>query len=145
MNSPMGSKSQKINQDTVVTLRQKREGDGFRRTLLLHIVCVCSVTQSCPALCSSKDLRSPSGSSVHGIFQARILEWVAISFSRRSSPPRDWTHVSCIVSKLFIDWATREAHCTVLINFISYFKMSEETNKCALKSLTALDHTEHCK
>ena len=42
---------------------------------------------------------SPPGSSVHGIFQARILEWVAISFSRRSSQPRDWTRVSRIVGR----------------------------------------------
>ena len=39
---------------------------------------------------------SPPGSSVHGILQARILEWVAISSSRGSSRPRDWTHISCI-------------------------------------------------
>ena len=39
------------------------------------------------------------GSSIHGIFQARILEWVAMSFSRRSSWPRDWTRVFCIVSQ----------------------------------------------
>ena len=39
---------------------------------------------------------SPPGSSVHGISQARILEWIAISFSRGSSWPRDWTHISCI-------------------------------------------------
>ena len=45
--------------------------------------------------------RSLPGSSVHGIFQARILEWVAISFSRRSSQPRDWTWVSCIVGRCF--------------------------------------------
>ena len=50
------------------------------------------------------------GSPVHGIFQARILEWVAISFSRRSSWPRDWTWVSCIVGRHFTIWATREAH-----------------------------------
>ena len=48
------------------------------------------------------------GSSVHGIFQARILEWVAISFSRRSSLPRDWIWVSCIVGRRFTIWATRE-------------------------------------
>ena len=48
------------------------------------------------------------GSSVHGIFQARILEWVAISFSRRSSWPRDWTWVSHIVGRCFTVWATRE-------------------------------------
>ena len=47
------------------------------------------------------------GSSVHGIFQARILEWVAISFSRRSSQPRDWTQVSHIVGRRFTVWATR--------------------------------------
>ena len=48
------------------------------------------------------------GSSVPGILQARILAWVAISFSRRSSPPRGWTHVSCIAGRFFTDWATRE-------------------------------------
>ena len=47
-------------------------------------------------------------SSVHGIFQARVLEWVAISFSRGSSQPRDWTWVSCIVDRHFTVWATRE-------------------------------------
>ena len=42
---------------------------------------------------------SPPGSSVHGIFQARVLEWVAISFSRGSSQPRDQTQVSCIAGR----------------------------------------------
>ena len=50
------------------------------------------------------------GSSVHGIFQARILEWVAISFSRGSSRPRDGTQVSRIAGRCFTLWATREAH-----------------------------------
>ena len=49
------------------------------------------------------------GSSVHGIFQARILEWVAISFSRGSSQPRDQSRVSCIADRRFTIWATREA------------------------------------
>ena len=49
------------------------------------------------------------GSSVHGIFQARVLEWVAIPFSRRSSRPGDWTRVSCIAGRFFTIWATREA------------------------------------
>ena len=48
------------------------------------------------------------GSSVHKIFQARVLEWVAISFSRGSSWLRDWTQVSCIGGRRFIVWATRE-------------------------------------
>ena len=51
-------------------------------------VCVCMHAQSCPTLCNPMD-SSPSGSSVHGILQARIPEWVAISFSRRSSQARD--------------------------------------------------------
>ena len=50
------------------------------------------VAQSCPTLCDPMDCSIP-GSSVHGIFQARVLEWVAISFSRGSSQPRDQTQV----------------------------------------------------
>ena len=53
------------------------------------------VVHSCPTLCDLMDC-SPPGSSVHGIFQARMLEWVAIFFSRGSSQPRDETHVSCV-------------------------------------------------
>ena len=52
---------------------------------------------------------SPPGSSVHGVVQSRILEWVAIPFSRGSSQLRDWTWVSCIADRLFIIWGTREA------------------------------------
>ena len=63
------------------------------------------VAQLCPTLCDPMDC-SLSGSSVHGIFQARILEWVAISFSRRSSQLRDWTRVSCIVGRHCTVWAT---------------------------------------
>ena len=66
------------------------------------------VAQSCPTLCDPMDCSLP-GSSVHGILQARILEWVAISFSRGSSRPRDWTRVSRIAVRHFNLWATREA------------------------------------
>ena len=66
------------------------------------------VAQSCPTLCDPMDC-SLLGFSVHGIFQARILEWVAISFSRGSSQPKDRTQVSCIAGRRFILWATREA------------------------------------
>ena len=52
---------------------------------------------------------SPPGSSVHGISQARILEWLAIFFSRGSSWPRDWTHVSCIGRQILYHWVTWEA------------------------------------
>ena len=55
----------------------------------------------CPILCNPVDC-SPPGSSVHGILQARILEWVAISFSRGCSQPRDQTQVSHIVGRYFL-------------------------------------------
>ena len=58
------------------------------------------VTQLCPTLCDPADC-SPPSSSFHGILQARILEWVAISFSRGSSLPRDGTQVSRIASRCF--------------------------------------------
>ena len=61
--------------------------------------------QSCPTLYNPID-GSPPGSPVPGILQARTLEWVAIPFSTRSSRPRDWTRVSCIVGRRFTVWAT---------------------------------------
>ena len=57
----------------------------------------------------SHGLCSPPGSSVHGVPLARILEWVAISFSRGSSQPRDPTHIFCISRWILKYWATREA------------------------------------
>ena len=65
------------------------------------------VAQSCLSLCDPMDYNLP-GFSVHGIFQARVLEWVAISFSRGSSWPKDQTQVSCIASRCFTLWATKE-------------------------------------
>ena len=59
------------------------------------------VAQSCLTLCDPVDC-SLSGFSVHGILQARILEWVAISFSRGSSRPRDQTWVSCTAGRLYL-------------------------------------------
>ena len=68
---------------------------GIIGLLLLGIGC-CLVTESRPdSFCDPVDC-SPPGSSVHGISQARILEWITTSFSRGSSQPRDWTWVSCI-------------------------------------------------
>ena len=58
------------------------------------------VAQRCPALCDPMDC-SPPGSAFHGILQPRILEWVAILFSRGSSQPRDRTQVSCIADRFF--------------------------------------------
>ena len=58
------------------------------------------VAQLCPAPCDPMDC-SPSGSSTLGILQARVLEWVAIPFSRASSQPKDQTPVSCIAGRFF--------------------------------------------
>ena len=65
------------------------------------------VAQSCPTLCDPMDCSLPD-SSICGIFQARVLEWAAISFSRGSSRPRDRTQVPQIVGQCFTIWATRE-------------------------------------
>ena len=73
----------------------------FSSTLWFKVL----VLQSCPTLFDPMD-HSPSGSSVHEIVQARILEWVAIPFSRRSSLSRDWTCISCIAGGFFTIWAT---------------------------------------
>ena len=67
-------------------------------TLSLHAKSL----QSCLTLCDPLDY------TLHGILQARILEWTAIPFSRGSSQPRDWTRVSHIVGRRFTIWATRE-------------------------------------
>ena len=63
------------------------------------------VAQSCPTLYDPTNC-SPSGSSIRGILQARILEWIAIPFSRGSSWPKDWTQVTCIAGRFFTIWAT---------------------------------------
>ena len=72
-----------------------------------NLVCA-KLLQSCPTLCDPMDCSLP-GSLVHGILQARVLEWVAISFSRGSSWPGDRTWVSCLPGRRFNLWATREA------------------------------------
>ena len=72
---------------------------------------LCLAAQPCLTLCDPMDYSLPD-CSIHGIFQARILEWIAISFSKRSSQPRDWTGVSRIVGRCFTMWATREALIT---------------------------------
>ena len=75
--------------------------------------------QSCLTLCNSVDC-NPPGSSVHGIFQARILEWIAVLSSRGSSLPRNWTHISCIGRQILYHWATWEAWPTHTELKVSY-------------------------
>ena len=86
----------------------------------------CSLAQSCLALRNPSDCSHP-GSSVHGILPARILEWVAISFSRRYSWLRDWTHVSCVscIDRcIFYHWATWKAPACIISPNIPLVKAS---------------------
>ena len=66
------------------------------------------VAQLCPTLCDPRDYSLP-GSSVQGVLQVRIVEWVAVPFSRGSFRPRNWTGVFCIAGGFFTSWATRKA------------------------------------
>ena len=88
------------------------------------------VPQSCLTLCNPMDCRLP-GSSVHGIFQARILEWVAIPFSKGSSQPRDWTRVYCTSGRFFTIWATREGRENMCLNTLenTYLNTLQEKKK----------------
>ena len=97
---------------------------------LWKCICIsvlCSVALLCLTLCNTLDC-SPPGSSVHGIFQPRILEWVAISSSRRSSWPRNWAQVSwssCIGRQILYHWVTWEASVLLKIDFIlSFYRIS---------------------
>ena len=83
------------------------------------------VARSCLTLHDPMDYSLP-GSSIYGIFQARILEWVAISFSGRSSRPRDWTWVSHIIGRCFTIWATREVPTSSKRKLISYLGAGRE-------------------
>ena len=87
-------------------------------------VCVhaCSVAQVCPTLCDPRNCSLP-GSFVHGISQATVLDWIAISFSRGSSPLRDSTHVSCIDRQILYHCATWE---TQIFNAIGNFMTVEK-------------------
>ena len=113
---------------------------GLQSTLHTHT----EVAQSCPTLCDPMDC-SPPGSSVHGIFQAWVLEWVAVSFSRRFSWPRDRTWVSHIVGRRFTIWATREVHQKHRRVVVSFKRMSVEIfyrwNLCPRSQLANYMHT----
>ena len=78
--------------------QREQKGPGYQKLRKWK-----GVAQSCAALCDLTDY------TVHGILQARILEWVAFPFSRRSSQPRNWTQVSHIAGGFYTSWAIREA------------------------------------
>ena len=91
------------------------------------------VAQLCPTRCDPVDCNSP-GFSVHGILQARILEWIAISFSRGSSRPRDGNWISCIAGRYFIIWAIK------LWGILAYPQVS--SSPCGFKCFNWIESTE---
>ena len=96
------------------------------------------VTQSSPTLCDRIDC------TVHAILQTRILQWVAVPFSRRSSQPRDWNQTSCVTGRFFTSWTTREdtwlkgkefKHERILVcfpstNFYTWIQFSSVAQSC---------------
>ena len=94
--------------------------DKVYTVIILMCVCLCLVVSN---VCNPTDYNT--GSSAHGIFQARILEWVAISFSKVSSQPKDRTRVSHIVGRRFTFWATREViHKNFFFNFVLFLNFT---------------------
>ena len=91
---------------------------------------------------------SPLGSSVHGIFQVRLLEWFAVSFSRRSFQSRDQTQVSCTAGRFFTDWATRKLYTHRKNNMESKIKIIDKMKKHSLRREISghnKQKDEHCK
>ena len=88
----------------------------------------CLHALSCPTLCDPMDC-SPPGSSVHRIFQTRILKWVSISYSKGSSRCRNLTHLSCCCRLICYHWATWEAH----------MRPQQEGTICRSESRNSLD------
>ena len=104
--------------------------------LFFKVVCA----QLCLTLCDTMDC-SPPGSTVHGIFQARILEQVAISYSRRSSRPKDQTHVFRIGRQIRYRWHHHcfiALHLTLLPRYCIFFtKLKVCGNSTSTRSLSA--------
>ena len=105
--------------------KQERQNRNLKQRFWVITECMhahCSIAHSWLTLCDPKDY-SPPWSFVHGIFQARILEWVAFSYSRGSSQTRDWIQVSwvsCTVTWILYHWATLETQMHVCVYLYLY-------------------------
>ena len=108
---------------------------------VVPVYCCCYlVAKSCRLFGNPMDC-SPPGSSVHGILQAGILEWVAISFSRGSSQPRDWTRVSLNLlhgRQVLYHWAPREVPIGHEAALKWRLRLRKRLNQCFLKSVLAM-------
>ena len=112
--------------------------------------CVCMCAQSCLTLCDPMDC-SPPGFFAHGIFQVRILEWIAISYFRGSSQPRDQTGISCISSLAggFFTVHTTLPPILVLIQLAvtkasSHVSWSMATRLCPIGAWSTMGHRVPC-
>ena len=106
-------------------------------SFILHRCCCCLVSKSCPTLCNPIDCSLP-GSSLDGILQTKTLEWVSVSFSRASFPPRDQTRGSCIVRRSLYHWAIREANIALWVPavlFVSLFATPRSMWDCSSQGL----------
>ena len=98
----------------------------YSKVIQWYRICVCLHVCVCSRLFYNAMDCSPSGSFVRGIFQARLLEWITISFSRRFSWPRDWTYISCTGRLILYFWTTR-AGCDEIV-LSSIILMGEKFN-----------------
>ena len=120
---PTPHHSSRLSQGTRLSSRNQTANSHCKPHILIVKVLV---THLCLTLWDPMDYR-PLGSSVHGILQAKILEWVSISFSRGSSQLRDRTWVCCMAGRFFTIWATKEAHTPLKAHFeiLSLIKSSQ--------------------
>ena len=122
---------------------------SLNRMCVCVCVCVCAhacihacmhlVVQLCLTLCNPMDC-SPPGFSVHGILQARILEWIAIPFSR-TSQPRDWTLVSSITGRFVTIWSIGKSYFIFSISLFPLLQCSNKANWSKEKFLASNTHT----
>ena len=109
--SIVGNETDNVNWDYIIK-RFQCQAKGLGCCCVLY-----SVAQLCPTLCDPMDC-SPPGSSVHGILQARILEWIFVPFSRGSSWCSDWTWISSLTGRFFTLWTTWLPYWTAQIESI---------------------------
>ena len=110
---------------------------AYMRVVLYSLSCV-------QLFCNPRD-QSPPGSFVHGIFQARILEWVAISFSRGSFQTRDQTRISCFVSGFFTAEPTGKPTCMLVDkNLVFPQAIAASPSNCFFHSIACMTHNCTC-
>ena len=110
---------------------------GWRISIHLPYSCLgaSSIARLCPTHCNPMDCSLP-GSSVHGIFQDRTLEWIAFSFSRGSSQPSNQTQASRIAGGFSASWATREAQSPQITTQIRDANHNQWHTYCFFQSLS---------